>query len=225
MTLLLINVKRSNQKRTQQAPITQPSSPAYILSVYSVFPLVTLDELSMLLSSNSSFMFYIEFCLNLSLINCLLSFPTFLFLFSLFLFMAKFLPRFVYTHCNFSPPIFLKSMPFKFLLPPLVDISFAKVTNDLRAIKSNNPLSALVLFNYQRHLTLCILPSSMKHLIWLPRNQIFLVSFFLAILFLPIYLTDYFSSLSTLRLWRLILSHGFTIYMLTTSKFVNLIQI
>lgn len=64
---------------------------------------------------------------------------------SLSLFMAKFLPRLVYIHFSFPPPIFLKSVPFKFLLPPLRDTSFAMVTNNTMLL---NPIIHSQLFNW-----------------------------------------------------------------------------
>ena len=150
---------------------------------------------------------------------------------SLSLFMAKFLPRLVYIHYNFLPPIFLKSVPFKFLLPPLRDTSFAMVTSNTMLL---NPIihSQLFYLTGQQHRTQCILPSSMKHIIWLLRNLIFLIFIFPRWPLLAVFLISPSRSCPSLETtFHLYLyttsleTHPVSwLSMLTTSKYMNLIQ-
>lgn len=115
----------------------------------------------------------------------------------------------------------------------MTDISLAKITDVLHDVNCNYPFSALDLFNCSA------VPSSLKHLFWLPRNHILLVSFLPCWLLLSISLAFhvcscsspcYFSSLSSTSLsaTSLVASSCLmalnTVYMLTTSKFMNLIQ-
>lgn len=99
-----------------------------------------------------------------------------------------------------------------------------------------NPLIHSQLLTYltvQQHWTQSILPSR-KHLFWLLRNHFFLVSFLAGfssvfpwhLMLVPVHLPDYFSSLPLLLLrWpHTVFMALNTIYILTTSKFVNLIQ-